>query len=126
VRIWDRSLPETPKSDCCRVAIDPGKWQNAAVDGSSREQVARATLEAAVEGEGAMRYLYIGLIVVFTALVLLFKFQNLETATVSLFSASITLPVSILVFGVYVLGMLTGGCLYALLKSWVRGARQSS
>jgi hypothetical protein len=27
-----------------------------------------------------MRYLYIGLIVVFTALVLLFKFQNLETA----------------------------------------------
>ena len=71
-----------------------------------------------------MRYAYIGLIVVFTALVLLFKFQNLETATVSLFSASITLPISALVFGVYVLGMLTGGCLYALLKSWVRGARQ--
>jgi len=68
--------------------------------------------------------LYIGLIIVFTALVLLFKFQNLETATVSLFSASLTLPVSILVFGVYVLGMLTGGCLYALLKTWVRGARQ--
>ena len=80
--------------------------------------------EAAVEGEGAMRYVYIGLIVVFTALVLLFKFQNLETATVSLFSASITLPVSVLIFGVYVLGMLTGGCLYALLKSWVRGARE--
>jgi uncharacterized integral membrane protein len=80
--------------------------------------------EAAVRGEGAMRYVYIGLIVVFTALVLLFKFQNLETATVSLFSASITLPVSVLIFGVYVLGMLTGGCLYALLKSWVRGARQ--
>jgi len=71
-----------------------------------------------------MRTLYIGLIIVFTALVLLFKFQNLETATVSLFSASLTLPVSILVFGVYVLGMLTGGCLYALLKTWVRGARQ--
>ena len=71
-----------------------------------------------------MRTLYIGLIIVFTALVLLFKFQNLESATVSLFSASLTLPVSILVFGVYVLGMLTGGCLYALLKTWVRGARQ--
>jgi len=73
-----------------------------------------------------MRYLYIGLIVVFTALVLTFKFQNLESATVSLFSASITLPLSILVLGIYVLGMLTGGCLLALLKSWVRGARQSS
>ena len=73
-----------------------------------------------------MRYVYVGLIVVFTALVLLFKFQNLETATVSLFSASVTLPVSVLVFGVYVLGMLTGGCLYALHKSWLRGARQKT
>ncbi len=71
-----------------------------------------------------MRYVYIGLIVVFTGLVLLFKFQNLETATISLFSASITLPMSILVFLIYVLGMLTGGSLYALLKSWVRKARQ--
>jgi putative membrane protein len=70
-----------------------------------------------------MRYVYIGLIVAFTALVLLFKFQNLETATVSLFSASITLPMSFLVFSIYVLGMLTGGCLLALLKTWVRGAR---
>jgi putative membrane protein len=73
-----------------------------------------------------MRYLYIGLIVVFTALVLLFKFQNLETATVSLFSASITLPVSALVFGVYVLGMLTGGALFALLRAWFAGARNRS
>jgi len=72
-----------------------------------------------------MRFVYIGLIVAFTALVLLFKFQNLETATVSLFSASITLPVSILVFLVYMLGMLTGGCLWALLRSWVSGARQT-
>ena len=69
-----------------------------------------------------MRYVYIGLIVAFTAIVVLFKFQNLETATVSLFSASITLPVSLLVFGICVLGMLTGGCLYSLLRTWFRGA----
>jgi putative membrane protein len=74
----------------------------------------------------AMRYLYIGLIVVFTALVLLFKFQNLETATVSLFSASVTLPLSILVIAIYVLGMLTGGCLLALLRTWISRARQSA
>lgn len=71
-----------------------------------------------------MRFVYIGLVVVLTALVVLFKFQNLETATVSLFSASVTLPVSLLVFGVYALGMLTGGSLYALVRSWVRGARR--
>ncbi len=70
-----------------------------------------------------MRYVYIGLIVLFTGLVLLFKFQNLETVTITLFSANISLPVSILVFVIYVLGMLTGGFLLALLRSWIAGAR---
>ena len=70
-----------------------------------------------------MRFVYIGLITAFTALVLLFKFQNLETATVSLFSASITLPLSILIMLVYVLGMLTGGFVFALLRTWFGRAR---
>ena len=70
-----------------------------------------------------MRYAYIALIVAFTAMVLLFKFQNLESATVSLFSASMTLPMSVLVIGIYVLGMLTGGFLVTLLRTWVKGAR---
>ena len=71
-----------------------------------------------------MRLVYIALIVVVTAVVLLFKFQNLQTATISLFSASITLPMSILVFGIYVLGMVTGSSLLALMRSWVEGARR--
>ena len=71
-----------------------------------------------------MRYVYIALIIAFTAIVLLFKFQNLESATVSLFSASITLPISVLVLLIYVLGMLTGGFAFALLRAWVRGARR--
>jgi putative membrane protein len=69
-----------------------------------------------------MRYVYIGLIVVFAGIALLFKVQNFQTATVSLFSASLTLPVSVLVFLVYVLGMLTGGCLLALLRTWIHRA----
>jgi len=55
-----------------------------------------------------MRYFYIGVIVVFTTIVLVFKFQNLESATISLFSASVTLPMSVLV----------------LLKTSIRGARR--
>jgi uncharacterized integral membrane protein len=74
-------------------------------------------------GGCVVRYVYIGLIVVFTALVLLFKVQNLETVTVSLFSASVSLPVSVLIVGVYLLGMFTGGFVLALLRSWVGGAR---
>lgn len=70
-----------------------------------------------------MKFVYIGLIVAFTALVLLFKFQNLETVTVSLFSSSISLPVSVLVVGIYLLGMFTGGSVVALLRSWIGGAR---
>lgn len=69
-----------------------------------------------------MRFIYIALIVAFTALVLLFKFQNLETVTVSLFSASVSLPVSILVILIYALGMFTGGFVLSLLRSWIHGA----
>ena len=69
-----------------------------------------------------MRLIYIALIVAFTALVLLFKFQNLEIVTVSLFSASISLPVSVLVILIYVLGMFTGGFVLSLLRSWIHGA----
>jgi len=69
-----------------------------------------------------MRFVYMALIALFAAIIILFKFQNLETVTVSLFSASATLSVSMLVLLIYVLGMLTGGFLLALVRSWMRGA----
>jgi uncharacterized integral membrane protein len=71
-----------------------------------------------------MKYLYIALIVAFTAMVLLFKVQNLEQVTVSLFSSSMTLSVSTLILLVYILGALSGGMLYSLLKKWVGKARE--
>jgi uncharacterized integral membrane protein len=70
-----------------------------------------------------LRFVYIALIVVATAIVALFKFQNLEMVTVSLWTARFTLPVSVLIFLVYVLGMLTGSSLLALLRTWVTRAR---
>jgi len=73
-----------------------------------------------------MRYLYMALIAVLAAIIILFKFQNLESVTVSLFSASVTMPVSVLVLLIYVLGMLTGGFLIALLRSWIHGATRRS
>jgi uncharacterized integral membrane protein len=45
----------------------------------------------------SMRYIYIILIVVAVTIVLLFVFQNTLSTTVSFFSASVTLPLSILV-----------------------------
>ena len=69
------------------------------------------------------RYFHIALIVVFTTLVLLFKVQNIDNVTVSLLTRSVTLPLSLLLIGVYVLGMLTGSALVGLLRESVRGAQ---
>ncbi|HRL77657.1 MAG TPA: DUF1049 domain-containing protein [Candidatus Accumulibacter phosphatis] len=73
-----------------------------------------------------MRYVYIGLVVVATAIVLLFKVQNLTAVTVSLLGMSMTMPVFLLVIGIYLLGMLTGSSLLALLRGWVRNARDDA
>ena len=73
-----------------------------------------------------MRYVYIALVVLVTAAVLLFKFQNLSSVTVSVLSLSVTLPVSLMFIGVYVLGMVTGGALVSLLRGWVRSAMPKS
>jgi uncharacterized integral membrane protein len=69
-----------------------------------------------------MRFVYIVLIALFVAFLVLLKVQNLDTVTVSLFSLSATLRVSTFVLLLYLLGMLTGGALVGLLRSWVRGA----
>ena len=91
--------------------------RGAAIDrgGGSRDRI--------VSAGKTVRYAYIGLIVVFTAIVVLFKIQNVEVVTVTLFSASLTLSVSVLVIGVYILGMLSGSFLVSLLRAWIRGAK---
>jgi uncharacterized integral membrane protein len=71
-----------------------------------------------------MRYVYIVLIALLTAAVLIFKFQNLTSVTISLMSLSATLPLSTLVILVYVLGMVTGSALVGLVRTWIRGARR--
>lgn len=51
-----------------------------------------------------MRFVYIALIAIFASLVLLFKVQNVDSVTVSILSMSLTLPLSVLIFLVYVRG----------------------
>jgi uncharacterized integral membrane protein len=69
-----------------------------------------------------MRTLYATLVVVVTALVLLFMLQNLGSVTVSFLTMSATMPLSILAILLYVLGMATGSALVALLRAVLRGA----
>lgn len=70
-----------------------------------------------------MRYVYLTLIVIITISVLLFKFQNLESVTVSFLSMSITLPTSILVFVVYIFGMLTGGSVVGFIRTLIKKSK---
>lgn len=69
-----------------------------------------------------MKYAHIALIVVFTALIVVFMAQNRATATVALFSSSITLPMWLLAVGIYILGMFTGSALTRVVKGWYQGA----
>jgi uncharacterized integral membrane protein len=70
-----------------------------------------------------MRFVYIGLVVVLTAAVLLFKVQNLESVTVSFLTMSLTLPLSVAIVAVYFLGMVSGGALIASFRTLVQKAR---
>ncbi len=69
-----------------------------------------------------MRYVHIAIIVLLTFLVLSFKFQNLQSVTLQFFSLDMTMPVTLLIVLVYVLGMFTGGSLWSLLKRSYRGS----
>ena len=69
-----------------------------------------------------MRFVYLGLIVLITLAVVMFKVQNIDAVTVSFLSSSLSLRISTLILGVYILGMLTGGMVLSLIRTWVRGA----
>ena len=69
-----------------------------------------------------MRYIYITLIVVATIMVLIFVFENTLSTTVSFLSASVTLPLSIIVLAAYVMGILTGGAVVSFFRGVFHGA----
>ena len=73
-----------------------------------------------------MRWLYLAIVVVFVAALIIFVFQNTASVSMAFLTFGVTLPLAVLVFIVYVLGALTGGSLYALLRRSVAGSRRAS
>jgi putative membrane protein len=67
-----------------------------------------------------MRWVYLIVIIVFVAAIVIFGIQNREMVTISFLGFSLRAPLSILAVIVYVLGAITGGSLYALLRKSVR------
>jgi uncharacterized integral membrane protein len=75
-------------------------------------------------GDRKMRWFYLTVIVVFTAFIVVFAFQNLQVVTVSSLGFSVSARLVILVLIFYVLGALTGGSLLAMLHQPYEGAKR--
>ena len=71
-----------------------------------------------------MRWIYLAIVLVFVAALIVFVFQNTQSVAVSFLALGVTLPLAILVVVAYVLGALSGGSLYALLRRSVQGSRR--
>ena len=69
-----------------------------------------------------MRVLYIAIVVVIAAIVILFNIQNVDSVNVSLFSVSVSMPTWLMVYLVYIAGMLTGGLVWDFLRKSIHGA----
>jgi lipopolysaccharide assembly protein A len=70
-----------------------------------------------------MRRFYLVIVIVFAAAVVLFVVQNRELVTMSFLGLSVRAPLAILTAIVYVLGAVSGGSLFALVRKSVRATR---
>jgi uncharacterized integral membrane protein len=70
-----------------------------------------------------MRWLHLAVVVIFAAAILVFIAQNLEMVTMSFLGFSARTPLAVLIALAYVLGMATGGSLWALLKRSFQGSK---
>lgn len=58
------------------------------------------------------------LLILILGVVILFLFQNFETISVNFFKWSLTLPKAIILLLIYVLGALSGGLVFSMLKAF--------
>jgi putative membrane protein len=70
-----------------------------------------------------MRWFHIIVVVLFALGIAIFALQNLQTVTLAFLGFSVGAPLAILVVIIYVLGMVTGGSLFALLRKSIAGSR---
>jgi len=72
-----------------------------------------------------MRPVYIGVIVAFVAVILVFALQNLERVTMSFLGFTVSAPLAVVAVVLYLLGMATRGSLWALMR-WAWQARKET
>ena len=70
-----------------------------------------------------MRWFYLAIVIVFALGTLIFVLQNFDWVTMAFLGLRISAPLALLVAVVYVLGAITGGSLYALLRHSIRESK---
>jgi putative membrane protein len=67
-----------------------------------------------------MRWIYLAIVIVFVAAIIIFAVQNLAAVTMSFLGFSVRAPLAVMAAVVYVIGGITGGSVFALLRKSVR------
>jgi putative membrane protein len=73
-----------------------------------------------------MRWFHTTVIAVLAIAILIFAFQNLQSITVAFLGFSVSAPLAVLFVIIYLLGMATGGSLWALIRWAWQGSKQVS
>jgi lipopolysaccharide assembly protein A len=71
-----------------------------------------------------MRWINVIVVAVLVAAILLFAVQNFQSATVSFLNFRISAPLALLVAVVYLLGMVTGGAVWAMVRWAMEGTKR--
>jgi uncharacterized integral membrane protein len=70
-----------------------------------------------------MRWVHIAVVALFAAAIIVFVVQNRGSVTMAFLGFSVHAPLAVLAAIVYLLGAVTGGSLFALLRKSVRASR---
>jgi putative membrane protein len=73
-----------------------------------------------------MRWIHLTVIALFAVATLVFAMQNLQTVTMAFLGFSVRLPLALQAVVIYLLGMVTGGSLLALLRRSLEGSRRTA
>ena len=71
-----------------------------------------------------MRIIYLAIVILFALAIIVFAVQNLQVVTIGFLGIGGSVRLSLLVAASYVLGALTGGSLFALLRRSYEGSRR--
>ncbi len=71
-----------------------------------------------------MRWFHMSLIAILAAATVIFAFQNLQSVTVAFLGLRLNAPLAVLIAVVYVLGMATGGSLWAMFRWALDGSKR--